>query len=27
MALDAAKALGAGTIEDLLRQSLKSLAK
>jgi len=26
-ALDAAKALGAGTIEDLLRQSLKSLAK
>jgi holliday junction DNA helicase RuvA len=26
-ALEAAKALGAGTIEDLLRQSLKSLAK
>ncbi len=26
-ALDAAKALGAGTLEDLLRQSLKSLAK
>jgi Holliday junction DNA helicase RuvA len=26
-ALDAAKALGAGTIEDLLRQSLKALAK
>ena len=26
-ALEAAKALGAGSLEDLLRQSLKSLAK